>query len=406
MRTISVKFGGTSVGNVERVLLCARAVEREYRRGNRVAVVVSAMGHTTDALIEAAKRCGVADRKDLDFIMALGERSSVRVFSAALQRLGVPSEFIDPRDGRWPVITDDGFGSANIDIEETVRRTRKYIVPLLRRGIVPVICGFLGRTRSGDITTIGRGGSDITGFVVGKCIGADETIIVSDVDGVMTTDPNIVSEAKILPKITVEELRDLARFGAKVMHPRAMNYKDPKIKAKVIHFRHGNLSAEGTVIVGPKENEAEGVELYGKMLSMLTVVGEEMQRTPGILTKVATPLSRAGVNIFGVSIGPRSFSVYVSGEDAERALKLVHGVVVRDRHMKAVTSEDGLAMITAQSEKFIYTPGVIAKLTEPVARAGINIVEILSSRASISFFVKWEDRERALKLFREGMMKV
>jgi len=406
LRTIVVKFGGTSVGNLERVLLCARAVKREHDDGNRIAVVVSATGHTTDALTAAAERCGKWSKKEMDFIMALGERTSARIFSSALRRLGVPSEFLDPLDARWPVITDENFGEANINMKETVKRARMHLLPMLEKRVVPVICGFLGRTPLGEITTLGRGGSDVTGFLIGKCIEADEVIIVTDVDGVMTTDPNRVRGAKIIPKLTVEEMRDLARFGAKIMHPRAMNYKDPGIKARVIHFKHKNLRKGGTIITGPKETEFTGVELYGKMLSMITVVGEEMQRTPGILHKVASPLNREGINIFGVSIGPRSFSVYVSNEHADRALSVIHQVVLKDKHMKAATSEDGLAMIIAQSEKFIYTPGVIAKLTEPAAKAGINIVEILSSRASISFFVRWEDRERALELFREGMKRI
>ncbi|MEM2874879.1 MAG: aspartate kinase [Candidatus Hadarchaeales archaeon] len=406
MERLVVKFGGTSVGNMERVHLCARAVAREYKKGNQVAVVVSAMGHTTDALVEAAQRCGKWSKKEMDYIMAMGERVSVRIFSSALRKLGIPCEFIDPLDERWPVITDDRFEEANIDLKETQRRVRRHIVPIMEKGAVPVICGFLGRTPSGEITTIGRGGSDTTGFLIGKCAKADEVIIVTDVDGVMTADPNMVRGTRIINELTVEEMRDLARFGARVMHSRAMNYKDPDIRARVIHFRHGNLRAGGTIIIGPREEETAGVELFEKMLCMLTVVGEEMQRTPGILAKVAQPLSRAKINIFGVSIGPRSFSVYVSNDDAEKALRLIHDVVLRDKHMKAVTSEERLAMIVAQSEKFIYTPGVIAKLTAPVAEAGINIVEILSSRASISFFVKWEDREKALRLFRKGMENI
>jgi len=189
------------------------------------------------------------------------------------------------------------------------------------------------------------------------------------------------------------------------MHPRAMAYKDPKINAKVIHFRHGNLGVRGTTIIGPSRGEFMSVRLNGKPLAMLTVVGESMQTTPGILYKTSAPLSRAGINIYGVSIGPRSFSLYVTEEEAKRAIPLVHRVVISSK-MKSVTSEGNLALIIAESERFIYTPGVIAKLTEPLAKAKINIVEILSSRTSISFFVKWEDRERALELFRKAMKEI
>jgi aspartate kinase len=407
VRRIVVKFGGTSVGNLDRVRLGAMSVCREYRRGTQMAVVVSAMGHTTDALIRAARESGrEVSGKELDFIMALGERTSVRVFAAALRELGVEAKYVDPAEEDWPVITDSNFGMANIDFEETRRRVRRYILPLLERGVVPVICGFVGRDRKGNITTIGRGGSDITGFLIGKCLDADEVIIVTDVEGVMTADPNKVPGARVLGTISVEEMRDLARFGAQVMHPRAMSYKDPGIRARVIHFRYGDLSAGGTTIVGPKGREFVGVRLHKEPLAMLTIVGEEMQTTPGVLAKAAAPLSRAGINIFGVSIGPRSFSIYVAGGDAMRALRRIHQVVVRSREMKSVTSEGNLAMIIAESERFIYTPGVIARLTEPLARAGINIVEILSSRTSISFFVNWDDREEALRLFRQAMREM
>jgi len=407
VRRIVVKFGGTSVGSLDRVRLGARAVYREYKKGTQVAVVVSAMGHTTDALIKATKASGrEVSKKELDFIMALGERASVRVFAAALRELGAEAKFIDPAQEDWPVITDSNFGMANIDFAETNRRTQKYILPLLKQRIIPVICGFLGRDRDGNITTIGRGGSDMTGFLMGECLGADEVVIVTDVDGVMSADPNKISGAKVLKTITVEEMRDLARFGAQVMHPRAMSYKSPGIMARVIHFRRGNLSVGGTTIVGPRESELVGVRLYEKPLAMLTVVGGEMQTTPGILAKTAAPLSKAGINIFGVSIGPRSFSLYVAEDDTKKALQLLHGLVVKNKSMKSVTSEGSLAMIIAESERFIYAPGVIARLTEPLARAKINIIEILSSRTSISFFVNWDERGQVLKLFKQTMKKM
>jgi aspartate kinase len=408
MRRIIVKFGGTSVADGDRVRLGAKAVHREYQKGTQVAVVVSAMGHATDELIKAAKTStgGKISARELDEIMAMGERASSRIFAFALRSLGARARYIDPGQKEWPVVTDSNFGLANIDLAETRRRTQRYILPLLKKRVIPVICGFLGKDRQGNITTIGRGGSDVTGFLMGKCLNADEVIIVTDAEGVMSADPNKINEARLIERISVEEMRDLARFGAQVMHPRAMNYQDPGISAKVIHFRHGNLSARGTVIMGPKEVEFVGVRAYEKPLAMLTIIGREMQTTPGILVKAAAPLGRAGINIFGVSIGPRSFSVYVAEEDSHRALKLLHNTITKHKLMKSVTSEGNLALLIAESERFIYTPGAIAKLSEPLARARINIIEILSSRASISFFVNWNDRKEALRLLRRAMKEV
>lgn len=407
MRRIVVKFGGTSVGNADRILLGAKSVYKEYRKGTQITVVVSAMGHFTDELIKAANGSthGKLSQRELDDIMAMGERISARIFSAALRSLGARSVYVDPAMREWPVITDSNFGMANVNFNETRRRAQRFIVPMLKDHIVPVICGFLGRDKDGNVTTIGRGGSDITAFLMGRCLDADEVVTVTDVEGVMTADPNKVPGARLVKSITVEEMTDLARFGAQVMHPRSMSHKDPNISAKVIHFDHGNLRVSGTEIIGPSGDDLVGVRMYEKPLAMLTIVGESMQTTPGILSKVSAPLSRAGINIFGVSIGPRSFSIYLSEEDSTRAISLLHKVVASSK-LKSVTSEGDLALIIAESERFIYVPGVIAKLTEPLARAKINIVEILSSRASISFFVKWDDREQALRLFKKAMKDI
>jgi aspartate kinase len=407
MRRIVVKFGGTSVGDGRRVRSAANSVYREYKKGAQVAVVVSAMGFTTDDLISAAKTStgGRIGEKEMDDIMAMGERTSAKIFASALRSLGANARYIDPTSPEWPVMTDNNFGNARINLAETRRRVRRFILPLLVKGTIPIICGFLGKDEQGKITTLGRGGSDITAFLLGSCLGADEVIIVKDVEGVMGGDPSKVSGTRLLEQITVEEMRDLARYGAQVLHPRAMNFKDPEIDAKLIHFRHGSLSARGTTIVGPMGDEM-GVRLYDKPLAMLTIIGKQMQLVPGVLVKVATPLSRAGINIFGVSIGPRSFSLYVDRAKATRALRLLHDVVKMNKSMRSVTSESDIAMIIAESEKFIETPGIVEKLTGSLAREKINIIEIFSSRASITFFINWSDSKRALKLLKKTMEEV
>jgi len=407
MRTIVVKFGGATISDGDRVRWAARSVYNERKKGTRVAVVVSAMGNVTDELIETAKVStkGQVSAREMDDIMAKGERMSVRLFAAALNSLGANAQYIDPACKEWPVVTDSEFGRAKIDFAKTRRGVQKNILPLLEKGVIPVICGFLGRDAKGHITTIGRGGSDITAFLIGTCLGANEVIIVKDVDGVMSGDPSKIRNPNLLEKITVAEMRDLARYGAQVLHPRALDYKDPKIDAKIIHFRYGDLSARGTTIIGPR-GEKMGVKPYGKPLAMLTIVGEEMQTTPGVLAKSSQPLSEAGVNIYGVSIGPRSFSLYVADDDSKRAMGILHEAVVKHKIMKSVTSEGDIAMIIAESEKFIETPGIISKLTEPLAKNRINIIEIFSSRASITFFVNWSDRGQAVRLLQQVMKEV
>jgi aspartate kinase len=406
---IVAKFGGTSIGDGKLVRKAAESVRQEVRKGKQVAVVVSAMSHTTDSLVETAKTVtsGKPEARDLDEIMSMGERTSARVFVAALRSLGVKSHYIGPESKEWPVITDSKFGNAQPDMKKTSRRARRYILPLMKKGIVPVICGFLGRDKEGNTTTLGRGGSDITAFLMGKCLDATEVVIVTDAEGVMSADPRRIQNSHLLDRMTAEEIRDLAKYGARILHFHALRYKDPNINAKVIHFRHGSLSKRGTQIVGSLKGGARlGTKLYPKPLAMLTVVGEEMQVKPGVLEKAVTPLGKSRINIFGVSIGPRSFSLYVTEEESQRALEVLHETVSKNKVMKSVTSEGGVGMIVAESEKFIETPGVIARLTEPLAKEKINVIEIYSSKASISFFVNWKDSKQAFKLLKKVMKEV
>ncbi len=410
MRRIVAKFGGTSLENGELVRKAAKSVKKELDKDDtEIAVVVSAMGGTTDTLIETAEKGtqGNISEEDMDSIMAMGEKISARIFGSALRSLGVKAEPITPEDPKWPIITDSTAGEAIPNLKETQELIDRNIKPLMEEGAVPVICGFLGKDEDGTVTTLGRGGSDITAFLVGKCLDATEVVLVTDVEGVMSADPRNIGNPKLLDKVHAEELCDLARYGARIVKHNALHYKDPEINAKVIHFRHGDLSKEGTIIEGSTaEAEEANVELYPEPLAMLTVVGEGMQDTPGVLVQALDPLGDSEINIYGVSIGPRSFSVYVTEEESENAIKIIHESVDESNVMKSTTSREGVAMIVTESEKFIDTPGIISKLSNPLAEEGINVTEIYSSQASISFFVNWEDREEAFNLLKTTIEEV
>ena len=199
MDLVVVKFGGTSVGNGSRIKKAAQSVVNEYMKGSRVIVVVSAVNKTTDELLglsNDAIGAGLTDKQKAE-IMAMGELTSSRLFSATIESLGVKSVFIDPYNDLWPIITDSNSLEAEIDFKTTEKKMES-ILELVNQGIIPVICGFLGKGPSGEITTLGRGGSDITAFLIGRCLEANEVIIVTDVDGVMSTDPIMVLRYYIL----------------------------------------------------------------------------------------------------------------------------------------------------------------------------------------------------------------
>ena len=403
MDLIVVKFGGTSVGDGSRIKKAAQSVVNEYMKGSKVVVVVSAVNKTTDELIGLSSEAigsSLTDKQKAE-IMAMGELTSARLFSATIESLGVKSEFIDPYNDLWPIITDSNALEAKIDFNTTSKST-DGIMRLVNQGIIPVICGFLGKSHNGEITTLGRGGSDITAFLIGHCLDANEVIIVTDVDGVMSTDPNKIENAELLDEISVEELRDLATHGAQVLHPHALKYKDPLITAKIINFANGDLSSKGTRIVGPYEGEMlKCVTLYKNPISLIAIVGEAMVKKAGLISGLTGKLADSDINIFGISAGQNSITAFVEKSDSNKAYHLLHQVVVESDVLSSLSLGRDTAMITFVSPDIIDTPGIISDVTQPLTENQINIVEIISSQTAIVLFVDWEDGEKARELINE-----
>jgi len=402
MELIVAKFGGTSIGNGKRIKEAAQSVVNEYMKGKKVVVVVSAINKTTDELLHIVDEAmeDAVTEKQLAEIVSMGEMTSVRIFSSAIESLGVKSEYIDPFMDQWPIITDNNLLSAKVDFKATEDKSLE-LMKMMDQGIIPVVCGFLGRDPQGYITTLGRGGSDITAFLLGHCLNADDVVIVTDVGGVMSTDPNKLQSAQKLDKISVEEMRDLATHGAQVLHPHALKYKDPKINAKIIGFEHGDLSAHGTEILGPSKNEMlKTTTLSSEPISVIAVVGEEILNKPGVLAELTDILAENEINIFGISTGQNSITLFVNKKHADDAHRILHDVVVKNENLSSLSLGREIAMISIASPDFIDTPGIISDITEPLRANNLNIVEISSSQTSVVIFVEWKDGEKAYELVR------
>lgn len=407
MGIVVAKFGGTSVGTGERIQKAANSVVNEYMQGNKVVVVVSAINKTTDESIKLVKESigDTVTTKQLAGILSMGEMQSVRIMAATIESMGVKSEFIDPFSEKWPVITDSDYLNAKIDREETKKRVQEHITKLINQGIIPVICGFLGKDLEGSITTLGRGGSDVSAFLIGHCIGADEVVIVTDVKGVMSTDPRKVDNAEKLDKITVEEMIDLANYGAQVLHPNALRYKDPEIKAKIISFEYGDLRVNGTDIIGPAHPEDEVISIMklNEKLSVIAVVGEDLMNKKGIIADVTTKVSDNNLGIYGISTGESSITLFFEEKDAEKAHEVLHELVIGGDTLSSISLGQKIAMISVVSHDFIDTPGIIASITKPLHENNINIVELSSSQTSVIVFVDWNDGDKAYDLIRETL---
>ena len=213
MVRVIAKFGGTSVADGERVRRAADSIASAVADGHELAVVVSAMGDATDDLLGQIRFD--ASERDRAEIVSMGERTAVRMLKGALEARGIDAVFLEPGREDWPIITDP-YGE--VDVPETKRRA-KAVTALMADGVVPVITGFLAEDHDGTITTLGRGGSDTTAVMLGNYADADEVVIVTDVEGVMTGDPNVVEGARNVGEITVDELRNLSFRGAEVVAP-------------------------------------------------------------------------------------------------------------------------------------------------------------------------------------------
>ncbi|MDD3985805.1 MAG: aspartate kinase, partial [Methanobacterium sp.] len=346
MEIIVAKFGGTSIGNGDRIKKAAESVVKEYMNGKKVVVVVSAINKTTDEILKTVDEAlgESISEKQLADIVSMGEITSVRVFSSTIESLGVKSEYMDPYMDNWTIITDSNYLNANINFELTNKKI-KDLIKILDQGIIPVLCGFLGKDEEGTLTTLGRGGSDITAFLLGHCLKAEEVVIVTDVGGVMSTDPNKLQSAKKLDKISVEEMRDLATHGAKVLHPHALKYKDPNVNAKIIGFKHGDLSAMGTEIIGPSDNHMlKTTALNVEPISVIAVVGEEILTKIGVLSALTDALAVNKINIYGISTGQNSVTLFIDKSLVDTAHETLHDVVVKCNDLSSLSVGTDIAM--------------------------------------------------------------
>ena len=404
-KRIVVKFGGSSLADHERLLKAVVAVVNEAKKGTKVAVVVSAMGKTTDVLMATAKNTsnGKLEKHDLDDILSMGERTSIRIFAAALKSNGAESCYFDPIDNNWPIITDSAFQNANPILKDCEKNIRECILPLMEKGIIPVVAGFLGKTKDGKITTLGRGGSDTTAFILAEALNADEIVLVTDADGILSGDPKIVSNPERLREIDVNTLVGLADSGAKFIHSKALKYKPKNINVRVINHAHGNLSEEGTVITGALASELDAEIAHPFPVAEITVIGNGISANPQIIQEMIEKTKEHSL-LLGMSMNTNSIILYASQEKNLGALfNNIHDITKKNKETIAMAVKKDLVLIKTSGVGLEETHGIIGKISEDLRLNGINISGILTITSSILLFVDWNEREKALKLIKNSL---
>lgn len=404
-KRIVVKYGGSSLADHERIIRAVTAVAEEAKKGTQIAVIVSAMGKTTDTLLRAAKDTSNGNLKnhDLDEILAMGERTSIRIIAAALKAQGLNSRHVDPLDPEWPIITDDEFSDANPQLDVCYEKVKQTILPLVEQGVIPVIAGFIGKTPDNKVTTLGRGGSDTTAFIIAKALEADELILVTDAEGIMSADPKIIENPKRIPEIDVNTLVGLADSGTKFIHRKALRYKHPTLKVRVIKHTHGDLNAEGTIIKGSLNAYLDVEQANPTPAMLITIVGKGVSENPQV-TKELTETVKQHTQLLGLTLNYDSMILYVTeNNNADKLLKQIHSIVLNHKETLAISIRKQLAFLTIKGVGLEMTPGLTGHISEALRVNCINIFGLMTITSSILLFVDWKQKEKVLKLIKNAL---
>jgi aspartokinase/homoserine dehydrogenase 1 len=457
--TLTMKFGGTSVGSAEALSQAAAIVQEASQRWDRVAVVVSAMNGVTDALIRGARTAAEGDDRTyrtivsdlrvrhyrvvdelfsdkaeqatllkmvdeyvdefatlchgvyilgevtpraMDAISSLGERINARIMAALLRARGLQSEAVDATE---LIVTDATFQNAVPLMDKTRVRIRERLLPLLDSAVIPVVTGFMGATEDGRTTTLGRGGSDYSAAIVGACLDSDEVWTWTDVDGVMTADPRIVPEARVIPTLSYAEVSELAYFGAKVLHPRTMR---PVIEQSIPLWVKNtfNPGYPGTQIVAAPESTPGTVKAVTAIrgLSMVTVEGRGMMGVPGIAARTFSAVASQGASVLMIiqASSEQSICFVIPTENVPSVIQAIEREMALElarRDIERVWSLDGIVIVSAVGWGIRSTPGVAARVFGALSGANINVIGIAqgSSDCSISLIVRSEDAAAAVE---------
>jgi aspartate kinase len=471
-KTLVMKFGGTSVGSSKAMAGVAQIVKEARANWPRVVVITSALSGVTNLLLESAASAargdasllpdaeqallanhqtiavslvpdqarraavmeeigglvrsfvelcqaisvlGEATPRALDAVASLGERMSVRLLAAVLESAGIPSKYVEAGE---IIITDDNFQAAHPDFSLTTEQARRTLLPLLEEGLTPVITGFLGATREGLITTLGRGGSDYSAGILGAVLPADEVWIWTDVDGVMTADPRLVPDAQTLPQISYSEIAELAYFGAKVLHPKTIR---PVVEAGIGLRICNTFNPEhpGTRLIanGKVEKSLAGEKVIKAVTAirqqrLVTIEGRGMLGVPGVAARAFAAVASTGTSVPLITQASSEQSICFSipseaSAAVLNALEKVFSAELARRDIDRVWASEDVSIITVVGHGTRNTPGVAGQIFTQLGKAGINVLAIAhgSSDVSISMVVNSAETEKAVRTLHELIVR-
>lgn len=395
MGLIVQKFGGSSVADADKLRNVARIITETYRRGHKVVVVLSAQGDTTDDLIAKAQEINRhPSKREMDMLLSTGEQISCSLCAMAIEAMGYP--VVSLTGWQAGVQSNSAYGNARIKQVDTQR-----ILNELDRRCIVIVTGFQGINKYGDITTLGRGGSDTSAVALAASLHADLCQIYTDVDGVYTADPRLVPQAHKLAEITFDEMLELATLGAQVLHNRSVEMaKRYNVNLEVLSSFSGKPGTQVKEVVKTMEKSHVSGIAKDKNIARLALV--DLADEPGIAFRIFSLLSKNGINVDIIlqSIGrgdKKDISFTVAKSDAEAAKK----VLEENRDyigFNSIDVNENVAKVSIVGAGMINNPGVAAGMFEALFSAGINIHMISTSEIKVSVLVDLEDADRAVQV--------
>ena len=394
MRKIVIKFGGTSVGSIEKIINAAKIIKKRQEEGNQVIVVVSAMSGVTSDLIKKSNQISSNFNKpELDVLMSSGEQISSSLLAGALIDLGLQAR--SWMGWQIPIVTNENYTASQI-----MKIKTDEILKFIKKGVA-VIAGFQGVSKESRITTLGRGGSDLSAVAVAKFFKTDSCEIYTDVDGVLTTDPLINEKAKKIDKISYEEMLEMASLGAKVMQPNAVQAS--MIDDIPVHVRSTFSQKSGTKIISESQIDHKKVVTgiaYSKKNAKVSLVG--VVDKPGVAADVFEPIGKNNINIDMViqntSLDGKKANITftIKEEDLKKTLDIIEKNKKKLNYNK-ITHDDKLAKVSIIGAGMIASPGVTYKMFRSLADEKINILAISTSEIKISVLIREDFTQKAVK---------
>ena len=394
MSLIVQKYGGTSVGDVERIHRVAERVAEARLAGHDLVIVVSAMSGETDRLVRLAHEVTPApDEREMDMLLSTGERVTIALLAMDLRGRGINARSFTGR--QVGIHTDGTHTKARI-----ARVAADRIREALAEGVVPIVAGFQGINARSDVTTLGRGGSDLTAVALAAALKADRCIIFTDVDGVYTADPNIVPSARRLHKVTYEEMLELASLGAKVLQSRSVEFAAKY--GVTLEVKSSFKEGQGTIVT-KEDADLERVVVAGvtgdRNQAKLTIIG--VPDKPGIAARIFGPVAEANINVDMIiqnvsqaSLTDISFTV--PRADLRKAMDLVH-VVAKEIDAKSVAITESIAKVSLVGVGMRSHSGVASRMFDVLSREGVNIMMISTSEIKISCVIDEKYLELAMR---------